>query len=154
FLVEEQAAPGVEVLVGVAERPPVGRCVVVGLGGVLTEALADASLRPWPVDAADAEAMWDELRAKSLLAGFRGRPAGDRAALVGPTLAMAGEKGLVAKLGPSVAELECNPIVASARGAVAVDARLALHAGEPPASTARASADFTPLFEPRSIAVV
>ena len=154
FLVEEQAAPGVEVLVGVAERPPVGRCVVVGLGGVQAEVLADASLRPWPVDAEDVLAMWDELRGSRLLAEFRGRPAVDRAALVEATLAIAGEKGLVAKLGARVAELECNPIVASERGAVAVDARLALYADEPPAAPPRRIADFTPLFEPRSIAVV
>lgn len=154
FLVEEQAAPGVEVIVGVAERPPVGRCVVVGLGGVAAEALADASLRPWPIDAEDAAAMWDELRGAALLREFRGRPAVDRAALAQATLAIAGEKGLVAKLGAAVAELECNPIVASARGAIAVDARLALHAEEPAPAAPRAPAEFTPLFEPKSIAVV
>src|SRR5262245_23878700 len=154
FLVEEEAPEGVELLVGVIERPPFGRCAALGLGGVFAEALGDVSLRAWPLAEDDVLAMLDELEGRRLLAGFRGRGPVDRAALVAAVLALAGEQGLVAELGSRVAELECNPLIASERGAVAADARLALYEAEPPAVPARPSADFARLFEPRSVAIV
>jgi acyl-CoA synthetase (NDP forming) len=138
----------------VTERAPFGRCVALGLGGVLAEALADVSLRPWPVAERDVREMLDELHGRRLLEGFRGRGPVDRAALVATVLALAGERGLVAELGARVAELECNPLVASGRGAIAADARLALYEELRPSPPPRARADFSRLFEPRSVAVV
>ncbi len=54
FLVEEQQPAGLEMILGVIDRPPFGLTMAVGIGGVLTEILDDMVLRPVPVDAADA----------------------------------------------------------------------------------------------------
>src|SRR5207302_1502831 len=88
FLVEEQAEPGVEVIVGAVGDPAFGPVVMVGLGGVWTEVLHDSALRLAPITEADAHAMLDELRGRALLDGFRGAPPIDRAALVEILLAV------------------------------------------------------------------
>jgi hypothetical protein len=84
-LVEEMVAGGVEALVGLSPSP-LGQVLAVGVGGVLTELLNDVALRVLPVGRADVEAMIDETRLGTLLAGVRGAPAADRAALVDAVL--------------------------------------------------------------------
>jgi acyl-CoA synthetase (NDP forming) len=118
LLVEPMAAPGLELLLGMRRDPLFGPVVVVGLGGVLTEILDDLSIRLAPVHPAEAGAMLDELRGARLLDGARGRPAVDRSALVSMLVTLGG-------LGverPDLLEIELNPVIASAAGAIAVDA--------------------------------
>ncbi|GAB2808010.1 acetate--CoA ligase family protein [Actinocorallia aurea] len=122
FLVEEQAAPGVEVIIGAVRDPAFGPVLLVGLGGVLTEVMDDAALRLLPVTEADVRAMLAELRGRALLEGFRGRPGVDVDALVATVLAVADALGSPAFEG--FAEFELNPVICSPEGAVAVDARL------------------------------
>jgi acyl-CoA synthetase (NDP forming) len=122
LLVEAMAAPGIELILGLRRDPQFGPAVLVGLGGVLTEVLDDVSIRLAPIDAATADAMLDELRGARLLRGVRGRPAIDRAAVVSMLVALA-------TLGtdrPDVLEIDLNPVIASATGAVAVDALVVL----------------------------
>ncbi|QFG69907.1 acetate--CoA ligase family protein [Ornithinimicrobium pratense] len=122
-LVEEMVPPGVEVLVGSADTP-LGRILTVGVGGVLTEVVADVALRLLPIDRQDVEEMVDETRLRLLLAGARGRPPADRAALVDTIAALA---DLAATL-PAGAELDLNPItvLAEGDGVRILDAALAL----------------------------
>ena len=153
FLVEEQADAGVELLVGVVDRPPFGPVAALGLGGTLTELLDEVVLRLVPISRADAEAMVASFKGAELLAGFRGQPPVDVASLVELLLAVAGPDGLADRLGSSLVELECNPVIVGPDGAIAVDARLITrespveHRPEPPKT------DFGPLFAPRGIAV-
>jgi acyl-CoA synthetase (NDP forming) len=148
FLVEEQAPPGVELLVG-ATRGPFGVSVAVGLGGVLAEVLDDVTVRLAPLDRRDAEALLDGFRSSALLRGFRGAPPVDREALVALLLAIAGPDGVA--LDDDLAELDCNPVIASPSGAIVADVRL-VSAPEVPSPTVRPlPADA--LFAPRSIAV-
>jgi acyl-CoA synthetase (NDP forming) len=161
FLVEEQAAPGVEVIVGAMRDPVFGPVVLVGLGGVWTEVLADTALRLCPITRDDAREMLTELRGAALLDGFRGAPAVDRDALVEVLLAVGGAGGAAESLGDSPAEFELNPVICGPHGAIAVDAH---GSGVPePAARRRTSgavpkgggpADFARLFAPRGIAVV
>jgi len=153
FLVEEQQPPGVELLVGVVRRAPFPPLVLVGLGGTYTEVLDEVVPRLHPLARADAEAMLDGFRGAAVLGGARGRAPVDRDALVALLLAIAGEGGLVDQLGPWFAELECNPVIASADGVVAADARLVLHRDVPPPVDTPAHTDFTALFAPRSVAI-
>ena len=122
-LVEEMAPEGVEVLVGSADSP-LGRILTVGVGGVLTEVIADVALRMLPVGRGDVEAMIDETRLAMLLAGVRGRPPADRAALVDTVLTLA---DLATTLPPG-AELDLNPIpvLGAGDGVRILDAALAL----------------------------
>ncbi len=60
----------------------------------------------------------DALRSRALLAGWRGRPPVDVAALV--EVIVAASEAVAAD--PAVAELEINPVRVSPAGALAVDA--------------------------------
>ena len=110
-LVEELVPGGVEVLVGSTDTP-LGRTLSVGVGGVLTEVVADVALRLLPVDRTDVEELLDETRLGRLLAGVRGQPPADRAALVQTVLRLA---DLAAGLPPG-AELDLNPVTVLAQG--------------------------------------
>lgn len=117
-LVEPMAEPGVELIVGVYRDPSFGPCVVVGLGGVLAEALDDVAIRLAPVSPAAGLAMLEELRGARLLAGVRGRAPIDRAAVAE---LISGLSALAAGA-QEILEIDLNPVIASADGAVAVDA--------------------------------
>ncbi len=115
-LVERMAAPGVELLVA-ARADGVVPVLVVGLGGIWTEALADVAVLALPASAARVEAALRSLRGAPLLTGGRGRPAVDLAAAA--ELA-AGAGALLLDAG--LALLELNPVIAGPAGAIAVDA--------------------------------
>jgi acyl-CoA synthetase (NDP forming) len=154
FLVEEQQAHGVELIVGVADRRPFGLFLAVGIGGTLTEILHDVAVLPIPVSAADVEAMLASLRGAKLLDGYRGRPPVNREALIRAILAIGGADGLAASLHGHLAEFEINPLIASERGVSAVDGRLILYREPPEPAVAAPRTDFEPLFSPNAVAVV
>jgi acyl-CoA synthetase (NDP forming) len=106
-LVEAFAPPGLELIIGGRQDPMFGPVVMVGLGGVLTELLADVSHRLAPVVPGEVSAMLDELTAASLLDGYRGRPAVDRAVLAGVVSAAS----LLLAEHPQITELDINPLV-------------------------------------------
>nr|WP_281496897.1 acetate--CoA ligase [Ornithinimicrobium sp. F0845] len=122
-LVEEMVPGGVEALVGSTDTP-LGRVLSVGVGGVLTEIVADVALRLLPVDRDDVEEMLDETQLGRLLAGVRGQDPGDRAALVA---AIVGIADLAAEL-PAGAELDLNPVtvLTEGQGCRILDAALAV----------------------------
>lgn len=153
FLVEEQTESGIEVLVGVVDKPPFGQMAVLGLGGTLAELIDDVVTRLCPLTRSDAEQMVGGFAGASLLRGYRSAGAADRDQLVELLLTLAGPNGLVASLGPAVAEFECNPVIMNSLGAVIADARLVLRE-ERTASPPRASSDLDRLFMPSSVAIV
>jgi acetate---CoA ligase (ADP-forming) len=120
FLVQEMAEPGVEMLVGAVVDPTFGAVVAVAAGGVATELLGDSAVRLVPLTERDAHDCIRELRTFALLDGFRGAAPSDVPALERTLLAI----GALMETHHEVAELECNPLVVSADGAVAVDARV------------------------------
>jgi acyl-CoA synthetase (NDP forming) len=117
-----ELAAGVEVIVGTQWDPRFGPVVLVGLGGVLTEVLADVAVALAPVSDATAEELVRSLRGAALLEGVRGRPAVDVAALA----ALVAEVSRLAAAHPEIAELELNPVLASASRVLALDARAIL----------------------------
>jgi len=123
FIVQRQLARGgVEALVGVTHDPSLGPLLVAGIGGVAVELYKDVAFRVTPVSDLDATAMLDQLRGRALFDGFRGSPAVDRAALLDVLVRVSALVELV----PELMELDLNPVVVLAHGAVAVDARLRL----------------------------
>jgi acyl-CoA synthetase (NDP forming) len=129
LLVEPMGSPGVELIVGLRRDASFGAAVVVGLGGVLTEVLDDVAIRLAPVDEETALAMLDELRGRRILDGVRGASAVDRGAVAALIVA-------ISRLGdthPEIVEVDLNPVLASASGALAVDALVVL-AGDPEAA--------------------
>ena len=112
----------VELLAGVVQDPVFGPLVAFGPGGVFAELIGDATFRLAPLADVDAEELVMGGKAGRLVAGFRGAPPADAAAL----------QDLVHRLGrlaeeiPEVSELDLNPVIAGPDGSVAVDARVRL----------------------------
>ena len=162
YLVEEMAPAGQEVVVGMFRDPQFGPLIMVGLGGIFVEVLADVSFRICPITRRDAAEMLDELRGAALLDGARGTEPVSRDAIVDVLMKLGGEDGLLLKLPADVAEVDVNPLIVSATGAVAVDARFVLSAdagqaggsGPDRVETDDPVARFERLFAPRTVAVV
>jgi hypothetical protein len=119
FLVQEHVDQGLEVFAGIQADPAFGPVLAFGAGGLLVEALADVAFRSLPLGAGEAQAMVEETRVSTLLAGFRGRPPGDIAALCRCLTALADFAWAEREW---LAELDVNPIVVRERGCVVVDA--------------------------------
>lgn len=161
FLVEEQAAQGVELVLGGVVDPRFGPCVMVGLGGVFVEIFEDVAFRACPIDEAEARAMLAELKAAPILSGARGSDGVDMGALVAALVAFGGPNGVMMALDGEVAEIDINPLIAGPAGVVAVDARILLSADAtaptepaPPLDRSTTRAVFRPLFQPESIAIL
>ncbi len=126
FLVEEMAPAGQEMVIGGVRDPQFGPLVMVGLGGIFVEVLADVAFRICPIDRRDAEEMLDELKGAAILKGTRGRKPVSREAIVEALLRIAGEGGLLMQHADDIKEADVNPLIVSEQGAVAVDARFVL----------------------------
>lgn len=111
-----------ELIAGMSRDVQFGPTVMIGVGGILTEALDDASVRLVPLSRTDALEMIDDLRARALLGPLRGEPAVDRDALAGILLALAA----VAEEHPEVDSIDLNPLIIVAGEPVAVDALVVL----------------------------
>jgi acyl-CoA synthetase (NDP forming) len=122
LVVEPMAPSGVELIVGLRRDPQFGPVVLVGLGGTLAEVLDDVAVRLAPLDHASAEAMLDGLRGARVLDGVRGGPGIDRAAVASMLVAL-GHLGIERS---DVLEVDLNPVLATADGAIAVDALVVL----------------------------
>jgi acyl-CoA synthetase (NDP forming) len=131
FLVQEMVA-GIEAIVGARNDPLYGPLLLVGSGGVLVELVEDAALRLLPIAAEEVGAMIDGLKLARRVAGFRGGPAADRAALEAAALAL-GRFFLDHRA--RIKEIEINPLIVRAdqrstasklvtAGAIAVDVRV------------------------------
>jgi len=112
-LVQEQVQDGVEMIIGINRDPAFGPAIVLGLGGVFAEVLADVSVRLAPLGADDCRDMIRELRGAPLLHGARGRPHADVDALAD---ALARLSGLALGAGHAIEELDVNPLFVLPRG--------------------------------------
>ncbi|HEX2826316.1 MAG TPA: acetate--CoA ligase family protein [Burkholderiales bacterium] len=126
WLVEEMVPAGQEIVVGGLRDPDFGPLVMVGLGGIFVEVLADVAFRICPIARVDAEEMIDELKGAAVLKGARGREPASRDAIVDVLMKIGGENGLLMKHGDDIAEADINPLIVSKSDAVAVDARFIL----------------------------
>ena len=123
-LIQQMVSGGRETIVGISRDPSFGSLVMFGLGGIFVEALQDVIFRMTPIDDAQALEMIMGIRGARVLAGMRGATPVDH-----PALATAVRR--IAQLGadfPEILELDVNPLLAMAQGAIAVDARVLLRA--------------------------
>lgn len=121
-VVQRQADPGVEILIGAVRDPAIGPLVVVAAGGTEAELLHDRTVLLAPVTNARARWALEQLRLYPLLCGFRGRPA----IPIEPLADVIERIGLLMVTVPEITELDLNPLIASRNGCVAVDARVAV----------------------------
>ncbi len=121
-LVMEMAPAGTEVIVGAIKDPQFGATLMFGLGGIFVEVLKDVTFKIAPVSMDEAKEMITGLKASALLKGYRNTPAADIDALAQIIVS-------VSKLltdYPEIKELDLNPVMAYAKGASTVDARIIL----------------------------
>ncbi|MCH8504950.1 MAG: acetate--CoA ligase family protein [Ectothiorhodospiraceae bacterium] len=120
-LVQEMVHGGTEVILGAVNDPSFGPVVMFGAGGVYAEVFEDVAFRLAPLSREDAEEMVAETRISRILAGARGRPKGDVAALVDAIVQLS--ELAVAESG-SFTEIDINPLLVlpEGHGARVVDA--------------------------------
>ncbi len=111
-----------ELIAGLADDPQFGMTVMVGVGGILAEAVADVSIRLVPIDRADAREMIDDLATQALLGPFRGEPAVDRQRLADVLLGLS----RAAESTPDLVSADLNPLIIVDGTPIAVDALVEL----------------------------
>ncbi len=121
LLVQEMVEGGLELFVGISNDPTFGPCVTAGLGGVYVEALDDVARLLPPFDTREAERALSGLRSRVIFDGFRGGPA-VQIPHISDIMVKISE--LAAELGNEVAEMDLNPLIATAEGCIAVDVRM------------------------------
>jgi acetate---CoA ligase (ADP-forming) subunit beta len=107
-----------ELIAGLHHDPQFGMTVMLGVGGILAEAVADVTFRLVPIEPVDAEEMIDDLALQVLLGEFRGEPAVDRTAVADVLLGLsraATDRG-------DLASADLNPLLVVDGRPVAVDA--------------------------------
>jgi acetyltransferase len=160
LLVAPMAKGNRELIAGLVRDPQFGPCVMLGVGGVLAEALGDVAFRVVPLTDIDAGDLIDDLATQKLLGPFRGEPPVDRAALRATLLGLS----RLATERPDVAAVDLNPLIVVDGRPIAVDALVELAPNAEPASLRHVTrATATPvrdldqglaaLFEPRGVIV-
>jgi hypothetical protein len=112
-----------ELVIGLTRDPQFGPCVMLGMGGTMTEVFQDTVFRMAPFDRTEAKDMTEELRFKTILGAFRGQKPVDMEILC-RTLTAVGQIGIELE---TVSELDINPMIITPEGRlVAVDALVVL----------------------------
>lgn len=122
-IVQPMVPEGIEIVVGARIDDVFGPLVLVGLGGVFVELMADSVTAPAPVSAAEALTMIGKLRGARLLDGFRGLPAVDCQALA-EVVARVSE--FAADHADQLVELDVNPLICRGTQIIAADALIVL----------------------------
>ena len=142
-----------ELIAGVVRDPQFGANVMLGVGGVLAEAVADVVFRPVPISEIDAYEMIDGLATQKLLGEFRGEAAVDAPSLAAVLMGLSA----LAEARPDVVSVDVNPLIVRADGTpVAVDALVELGEAAVPLAAVRTrptDALFRALFEPRGVLI-
>jgi acetyl coenzyme A synthetase (ADP forming)-like protein len=127
FLVQPMVGEGVEMLVGVVQDQHFGPVLACGAGGTATELLNDVAVRITPITRGEADRMVRSLKTFPRLDGYRGAPHADIGALEDVLLRVSA----LVEAHSEIAEMDLNPLVVHANGAVVVDARVRLETGTP-----------------------
>jgi acetate---CoA ligase (ADP-forming) len=128
-LVQAMASAGREVIVGISRDECWGPLLMLGLGGVMVEAVRDAVLAPVPLDHEAALALIHRLKACAVFGSYRGMPPADTEALA----------DLMVKLSQfafdhadDIAEVDLNPVIVhdEGEGVTVVDALIVKRAAQ------------------------
>ena len=110
---------GLEILIGIKRDQIFGHIIVMGLGGIFSEVLMDTSSRKCPISLNDANEMINDLRAKEVLLGYRGKKY--NLSLLKKILVKISEIPIRNK---KIKELDINPFILKENGGCVVDARI------------------------------
>lgn len=126
-LVAEQVAGDLELVIGAARDPEMGPMIMFGSGGVALELYRDVAFAAPVFDEAGAAALIERTRAARLIAGYRGAPPLDRAAVV---KVLIGVSRLVRDLGERFESIDVNPFILRRRGGIALDGLVVLRGAD------------------------
>ena len=122
FLVERMVTGAVaELLVGVRRVEDFALALTIAGGGTMVELLRDATTLLLPASRADIAEALAGLKVAQLLAGWRGKPAGDIEAAIDAIAAIA---DFALGQGEALIELDVNPLIVTPQGATAADVLL------------------------------
>ncbi len=145
-----------ELIAGLLRDVQFGATVMLGVGGVLAEAIADVVFRPAPLSRLEAGEMIDSLATQKLLGEFRGEAAVLRDELIDVLVGL----GAVGEARPDVRSIDVNPLIIRSDGSpIAVDALVEIgEIGEPVSAetevhTPPTAEQFAALFNPRGVLV-
>lgn len=113
---------GRELYIGVRSDQQFGPTILFGAGGSMVELIADRAIELPPLNKFLAQRLVDRVRSAETLGNWRGAPPADRAALEQILLRVS---EMVCAL-PHVRELDINPVIVDATGALVVDARMVI----------------------------
>jgi acetyl coenzyme A synthetase (ADP forming)-like protein len=149
-IVEQQAAPGLELIIGGKTDPAFGKVLTFGMGGTLVELMKDVTLRILPVSEETIRQMVREIDGYPMIQGYRGTKPRDEETLVKVMWAI----NCFFAENTNVVEFDINPVRLYESGACIVDARIFVD-DEAVEKTAK-ERPFVPIeyFTPRSIAVI
>ncbi|MEN9246485.1 MAG: bifunctional acetate--CoA ligase family protein/GNAT family N-acetyltransferase, partial [Thermostichales cyanobacterium SRBZ-1_bins_19] len=118
---------GYELIVGSSQDPQFGPVLVFGSGGQLVEIFQDRAIGLPPLNSTLARRLMEQTLIYKALQGVRGRPPVDLEALAQLLVRFS---QLVAEQ-PGIREMDINPLLASPRGLMALDARIVLQTDPP-----------------------
>lgn len=149
-LVVQQAAPGLELIVGGKTDPAFGKVLTFGMGGTLVELMKDVTLRILPVSEESIREMVSEIHGYPMIKGYRGTKPRDEEALISVIWAIS---RFFAE-NKNVVEFDINPVRLYESGACIVDARIFVD--DEAVEKVAKERPFVPIeyFTPRSIAVI
>ena len=124
-LVSTMVAGNRELIAGLNDDPQFGLTIMLGVGGILAEAIRDVVFRLVPISEIDAGDMIDDLATQRLLDEFRGEPAANRQALTDAMVALA----RVGENEPGIRSIDLNPLILVDGKPIAVDALLEVDEG-------------------------
>jgi len=149
-IIEEQANPGLELIIGGKTDPSFGKVITFGIGGTLVELLKDVTLRILPVTEDDAREMVHEINSYPLISGYRGSKPKDEETLVRTILNVC----RFFEENEMVKEFDVNPLRLYETGACAVDSRIIMTDEKKKASKVKRSDIPLEYFNPRSVAII
>jgi acetyltransferase len=114
---------GYELILGSSIDPQFGPVLLFGAGGQLVEVFKDRALALPPLNATLARRMMERTHIYEALKGVRGRKPVDLGALDQLLVRFSD----VVTEHPSIAEIDINPLLASPKGLLALDARVIVH---------------------------
>ena len=124
----DEMVKGTELIIGTTVDSQFGHMIMFGIGGIFVEIYEDVSFRLIPITPGDAKEMLHEIKGKPLLDGARGRPKVSEKQMIDILMTVSE----LVNSHPAIQEMDLNPLMATEKGVVAVDARLILKGKEKP----------------------
>lgn len=110
-LVQELAAKGLEVIVGMKKDPQFGAVIMVGTGGIYVEVFKDVAVRLTPLNREEAQRMLEETKLCEIIRGARGMQY-DEEELISILLKLSD----LTRHRPDVEEIDINPLFLYEKG--------------------------------------